>query len=158
MKTQEEILAKMEEVGADDFFGTKRGDLLEFLDFKHAKAFLKDEFIKEVESKKKKWNKKISPSKEIKDYMEFAWEKANGCRGLSASRSLEHMQAWLWLDGKDKMIKACEDYQYYGKPQLIMICEEYKIDWKQYDNGVCKNSEEGDGIPTDEVLLGMRSR
>jgi len=74
--------------------------------------------------------------------MPFAWEKANGCRGISASRSLRHMVAWLWLDGQDEFLEKwndLRDYEYYGKPQLIAICELYGIDWKKFDDGVRTN-------------------
>lgn len=141
VRTQEEILQRIEDRKDDDFFGFETGDYVDFLTFENAKPFLKEGVTKS--QWEKKYNRPLTdPVKEIKDYMEFAWDKANNCRGLSAGRSLNHMVAWLWLAGEDEFLKEhnnLEDYEFYGKPQLIAICEKYNIDWKQYDNGVRTN-------------------
>ncbi len=84
---------------------------------------------------------------EMRDYMSFAWDKANNCRGLSAYRSMVHYKVWLWLL-KDDSIDT-EEYEYYGKPQLAMICKKYGF--RNEDNGIWKNSELDDGIPAKEV-------
>lgn len=75
------------------------------------------------------------------EYMPFAWEKANNCRGLSAGRSLAHYTAWLWLDGDNEIWPTLEDYEYYGKDKLVEICNYLGIDSKQWDDGIRKNSE-----------------
>jgi len=138
MRTQEEIVKRFGERKKNDMFGFEISEYIKYLDYEHAKPFLKDG------TKEKDWEpEKVTPAEKIKDYMKFAWEKANGCRGISAGRSLSHMVAWLWLDGQDKFLKEwhnLEDYEYYGKPQLIAICKLYGIDWKQYDDGVRTNT------------------
>lgn len=108
------------------------------MDYEHAKPFLKDD------AKPENWRQeKRAPVEIIKNYMKFAWGKANDCRGISASRSLSHMVAWLWLDEQDEFLikewNDLRDYEYYGKPQLIAICQLYGIEWKQLDNGVRTN-------------------
>jgi len=137
MRTQEEIVKKFETRKGHDMFGWEIHEYLDYLDYEHAKPFLKDS-VKEED-----WEQeKRTPAEKIKDYMNFAWEKANNCRGISASRSLSHMVAWLWLDGQDEFLKEWNElrnYEYYGKPQLIAICEKYGIDWKQYDDGARTN-------------------
>jgi len=137
MKTQEEIVKRISERKGSDLLGFEKNEYIYFLDYEHAKPFLKDD------TDPKNWRQeKREPAKIIKNYMSFAWDKANGCRGISAGRSLKHMVAWLWLDKQDKFLKEwnnLEDYEYYGKPQLIAICELYGIDWKQYDDGVRTN-------------------
>ena len=144
MRTQEEIVKRIDERKKYDMFGWEIGEYIDCLDYEHGKPFLK----KEVE--KKDWKpRRINPIKEIKDYMPFAWEKANGCRGISAGRSLMHLTAWLWLDGQDEFLKKwnnLREYEYYGKPQLIAICELYGIDWKQFDDGVRTNVGSGRGM------------
>ena len=77
-------------------------------------------------------------------YMEFAWGKANGMRGISASRSIAHYIAWTWLAGDAEFSAKIESddlegYCYYGKPILESICEFYGWDWKVWDNGVRTN-------------------
>jgi len=66
------------------------------------------------------------------DYMEFAWEKANDERGMSAYRSMAHYTSWLWLDGDEYLWKTLEGYTDYGRPQLIEICKYLGIDWKPF--------------------------
>ena len=85
-----------------DIFGFIRTDLICTLPYEHAKPFLNEEVNKE------EWELKSCPRPtgvlaEMKKYMNFAWDKANNCRGLSACRSLMHMQAWLWLLGEDEV-------------------------------------------------------
>jgi hypothetical protein len=127
MKTQEEILVQIEKLEPDDFFGHQRSDLLNHLDFENARPFLKEGMI---ESQWKKETK--SPKKLMIDYMAFAWEKALGHRGLSASRSMDHYTAWLWLDGDETLRHTLADYTDYGKPQLVEICEYLGIDPEKY--------------------------
>lgn len=137
-RTQEEIIKRFNERKGDDLFGFETDEYLPYLDYEHAKPFLK-EGAKERDYEQEK----MTPIRKIKDYMSFAWGKANSCRGISAGRSLSYMVAWLWLDGQDEFLKKwndLRDYEYYGKPQLIAICELYKIDWKQYDDGVRTNT------------------
>ena len=148
-RTQDEIVARIRTRKNHDFLGFEVVEYVNYLDYAHAKEFLKRK------STEKQWGEveAKSPENVIKDYMPFAWDKANGCRGISASRSIEHMVAWLWLDGKDWLEKDYdENYQYYGKPQLVRVCEEYGIDWRALDNDRWRNSEDGKAISADEAL------
>jgi len=137
MRTQEEIVKRFKTRKEHDMFGWEIHEYLDYLDYEHAKPFLK------ANTKEESWEiEKMTPAEKIKDYMKFAWGKANNCRGISAGRSLSHMVAWLWLDGQDEFLKEWNElrnYEYYGKPQLIAICEKYGIDWKQYDDGARTN-------------------
>jgi hypothetical protein len=152
MHTEQEILSRMKEVESRDWLGTQRSDLMEFLSYVNAKQFLKEDTTAE------KWAevvaKRKSPAEQIREYLPFAWDKANNCRGISAGRSIDHMMAWLWLDGKDDLAKECEDYNLYGKPQLAKISDAYGVDWRKLDND-CWTNEEGErGITADEALAG----
>ena len=125
-KTQDEILERIEKMKGNNFFGFETGNLVNFLEFENAKEFLKDDVTKD------EWEKvrEFDPAKEIKRYMSFAWEKANDHRGLSSSRSLSHMRAWLWLDGQDDLLKFLDNdsnYAPYGKPVLSKICLHYGL-------------------------------
>ncbi len=80
MKTQEEILARMNGKEHQDLFETQHSDLLIYLDFENAKEFLKEGVTKEEFDK----CKKESPKWEIKEYMSFALDKCTRHRGLSA--------------------------------------------------------------------------
>lgn len=146
-RTQKEILARIKEIEPKDFFGFQSNDLLGFLTFENVKPWLKEGATED------KWEQETDPVERIKDYMPFAWDKANNCRGLSAGRSIEHMKAWVWLDGNTDLFKQLEeDYEYYGKPHLVKVCEAYGIDWKPLDNDVWVNNEYENGITAEEAL------
>jgi len=64
----------------------------------------------------------------MREYMSFAQEKARRHRGISASRSIEHFKAWLWVLCDDDLLGFCEDdsnYTNYGAPMLAAICAKY---------------------------------
>lgn len=135
-RTQTEIVKRIKERKDQDFFGFEINDYLAYLNFKHAKQFLGEN------AKEREWGPEtLGPEERIRDYMAFAWDKANHKRGLSAGRSISHMIAWLWLDGQDEFLSAnnLDDYEFYGKPHLIAICELYGIDHTEYDDGVREN-------------------
>jgi hypothetical protein len=117
-------------------FGFQRNDMLEHLDFDHAKQFLKD---RSTEAEWEKARAKKTPKEFMIEYMEFAWDKANEKRGLSAMRSMEHYRAWLWLDGDDVIWPELRAYTFYGKPHLIRICHYLSIDPTQFDDGIREN-------------------
>lgn len=120
----------------DIFAGMVSGDFLEFLDYAHAKEFLKagvteEEFMKTAPKEPTRENVIAT----MLGYMPFAWEKANGERGLSAARSMYHYTNWLWLLGNEDELNLAEeigDYDDYGKTNLRTICEKYGWDWKQW--------------------------
>lgn len=147
MRTEQEILARIEEIKERDWLGFERGDLISALSFDAAKPFLKPEATAEG------WVRLDDPMVAIKEYMAFAWDKANNCRGLSAGRSMTHMLAWLWLAEENEFVSRMdlEDYSHYGKPQLRAICEHFEIDWRQYDDGRWANSESDTGVPPESV-------
>lgn len=146
-RTQDEIVARIRGVEPRDIFGFERGDLLEYLDWEHAKEFLnldaraEDFKITDVE-----------PAAKIERYLPFAWDKANNCRGISANRSMCHMAAWLWLDGHDRMADEVHDYNFYGKPHLVRISELYGVDWKELDDGEWVNNESDDPLSAEDVM------
>lgn len=123
MRTQEELVEKTREE-AKKFLGFGADVLLPYLDYAHAKEFLRDDITEE------KWNERaIDPSeeralKDMADYMAFAWGKVSDHRGISAQRSVDKMGAWAWLLGRDDVVKALEEapYENYGAPKLAVVC------------------------------------
>lgn len=151
MKTQVEIINKIKEIekNGEDFFGVTRSDLVDFLTFENAKTFLKEDVTE------KSWNELrakigifVEGSDEVAinrmlDYLPFAWEKANDCRGLSASRSIDHMKAYLWLLGDEELLNYIKNnYMLYGKNILKKISVKYKFEWEKHHNGLSGNSED----------------
>ena len=111
-KTPQEIAAHIAAIADSDWMGTTRSDLIDYLPFDLAKEHLKPEATQDM------WDEREikSPLDAAKDYLEFAWGKANDCRGLSAGRSLDHLKAWLWLAGFEQIVKEhFAHYDRYGK-------------------------------------------
>lgn len=138
MKTESEILARIEARKEGDMFGFEWPYYLSSLSFEAAKPYLNPEATGDD------W--KVKTLDEIRaeaiDYMPFAWEKANNCRGLSAARSISHFQAWLWLLGADHAwVDGLGRYRHYGKDKLVEICNYLGLDSKQWDDGIRINSE-----------------
>ena len=133
MRTQEEILAKIKEIEGNDFFGFEKSDYIDFLDYEHAKPFLKDTATPESWKKERQEDVK----KLMRDYLPFAFEKALGRRGISASRSISYFKAWLWIAGVEGLIE--DDYEDYGLENLRNIARYLNVDYSkyydQYDKG-----------------------
>lgn len=148
-RSQKEIMERFDAVEKTDFLGFQRSDLIDYMIYDNAKPYLNDTVLRE------EWEgrKYLSPADRIKEYMPFAWEKANNCRGLSAVRSVEHMKTWLWLDGKDELAEKLEPvFEYYGKTCLVLICREYDIDWEALDNGEWVQEEYGPVMKAKDAL------
>lgn len=137
MRTDKEILDRIEFVKESDWMGTETSDLLIRLSFDVAKPFL-------VEGAEESEWKMISRDRdyvldEMFEYMSFAWDKANNGRGLSASRSMRHFSAWTWLIGDDDKLPNLNNYEFYGKDNLkdnlCAICKLYGWDSNQWDDG-----------------------
>ena len=138
-RTQDEIVARIKEVEKQDFFGVMRGNFLSYLDFEHAKEFLKPEVTKEKWDADREGVTDVPVKTLMTEYMSFAWEKANDKRGLSAARSMDHYNAWLWLLKYEALRKITESYQYYGKDVLVEICKFLGLDPAKWDDGVREN-------------------
>ncbi len=135
MKSDQEILDKLEEYKDKDFFGVIHGDLATRLPFELAKLFLKEDLL-EIDYVRQPRDRD-SVIDQMRDYISFAWDKANSGRGLSAGRSLDHFTAWIWLLGDDANFPDLQNYNYYGKDHLVKICEFYGF--TNEDNGIREN-------------------
>ena len=141
MRNPEEIVQRIMDRENHDYFGFEISEYVARLSFSHAKQFLKPE-VKEEE-----WKPNDDDlNKTISAYLPFAWEKANGCRGISAYRSILHFIAWFWLLGdpfhEEIQKEFYERYCYYGKPILIKISNHVGFDWTREDNGIRTNTDE----------------
>lgn len=135
-RTPEEIVSRMRDHG--DIFGFAAEALLDCVSSPHADVVLKPEYhgkhVATVTTLE-------HASACARDYCRFAWGKARGQRGISASRSVTKLAAWMWLIGRDDLVAFAEDdgnYAQYGVPILKKISEE--MGW---------------GIPNDPDLAAM---
>lgn len=117
MKNIETIKQKMESVKDEDFLGFICGDLIDTLPFEDAKEYLKDGITKE-EWEETRLKTDADVIKKMKGYIDFAYDKAENQRGLSANRSIMHFQAWSFLvdDGLHEWInnEYATNYDNYG--------------------------------------------
>lgn len=128
MKTLEEILAFYQAHQGRDFLGFAAEVLVPYLPFDLAKSFLKPEVTADQWTSKPIAEDAIR--EDMRDYMAFAWSKVDDHRGISASRSVEKMGAWLWLLGDEEMYALTDDdarYAQYGAPILKAISEKYEF-------------------------------
>jgi len=130
MRTVGEVAAFYQGAKDRDMFGSIAGILVPFLPFDLARPFL------EAGSTKEEWERDGVPYplvrefilEQLKDYMDFAWEKAEDHRGLSALRSHEKMKAWLWLLEDEETLRFAatdKNYNPYGAPILAAISKKY---------------------------------
>ena len=140
MRTDDEVIARVHEVAKSgrDWLGTEQSDLIVRLPFDAAKPFLNEKATSEDWTVQPRDRESVLA--EAKEYMSFAWDKANNCRGISAGRSMSHYSAWMWLIGED--FGDLTDYEHYGKPQLKAICDRFGWDSSQWDDGIRVNSED----------------
>lgn len=149
-RTVDEIKAQMEAYKkAGGLFDFRPADLVEYLEWKDALEFLNEDAQRDKDDPKAEsdWNlnRKDTSDKDgiikvISDYLAFAWDKANGQRGISAGRSMNHYSVWFWLLGDDaKIVDDFNNYQYYGKPYLVEITKFLELNPDDYDDGERSN-------------------
>lgn len=128
MQTQKAIQARYDERKGSDFLGFEVNEYLSALEYEYVKDLLKKGETEES------WGPPTLQTDEdvmgqMRDYMEFAFEKANNQRGISADRSICHYIAWTWLIDPEFSAKLEEEYKgnyhSYGKHLLVGICKHY---------------------------------
>jgi len=131
MKTQQEILKRVKSItenNYNDIFGCWFGDLAVYLNKDDIKQFCKDG------ADLSRFPEPLSDDiikKEIENYLEFAYEKADDQRGISSERSIIHFTNWLWLLDDFELLSFAQDesnYPYYGLPILDKIAQKYNIE------------------------------
>lgn len=136
MRTQAEILQRIEDRTGADIFGFECEQYLlaltlESIETLRGTVIKKDADLTEWEPG---YPDITSVLAEMTDYMDFAWEKANDCRGISAMRTLQKYTGWLWLIDENRF-GDLTDYDHYGKEHLIKISEFLGVDHAALDNG-----------------------
>lgn len=128
-RSHEEILAEFNRRDNNGFlFDFGLDDLIFRLPFDLAKPHLSDEATEENTKYLRKSMLYHDIIAEMREYMVFAWDKANDERGLSAIRSIQYFTAWLWLLGDEETFAFAsndDNYAMYGRPILAKICEVY---------------------------------
>lgn len=135
MRTQQEILDKYNKE-KDEFFSFAE-DLIPYLSYENALPILKTHGVEmtkdEYEEKEAKEYSIEAIKKEMLDYLDFAFDKADRHRGLSAGRSIEHYEYWVFLLNDEKLQEDFDNAEYknYGVPKLAVIAEYLGVDFPE---------------------------
>jgi len=154
-RTNDELAERFKEPGG--MFGFHRDVLFEYMPWEAVKDSLKEEFVAKVEAGEEKWEP-LPMIRELvladaKEYTAFAWGKAMNHRGLSASRSINKLQAWCWLLNDDEALKIVNDddlYGPYGVPILLRVSKHFGWDVPEGSEGTAGGGTVGrmmDGMP-----------
>lgn len=125
MRSFEEIVEKIK--GSTSLFGFDAEVMVGYLPFEAAAPLLKEG------ARAEDWEQEpYTRSAVIADmarYLEFAWEKVQHHRGLSALRSIEKIGAYLWLLGDDDVLNRFREapYAQYGAPGLKLAADAYGL-------------------------------
>jgi hypothetical protein len=146
LPTQEEIKTRLLEAQERDVLGFEWHEYIPFLKKEDVKEYLKEDVSEEDIDKFIQPLTREHLLKKMHDYMSFAWDKANNCRGISANRSIMHYIAWIFLAGEKEFSEEIskefdKNYRFYGKPILEKICNHYGWDYKQWDDGMRSDTE-----------------
>lgn len=122
LRTFEEIAEQCKKIAKDDMLGWNIPDYVSYLPYKYAKEYLKDDVTEESWKEDLKEYTLDNVIAVMKDYLSFAFGKAEGERGISSNRNIDHYKNWFWLLGEDEMSEGCWDnYHSYGLPKLRVI-------------------------------------
>ena len=163
LPTQAEIVQRWKARADNDPLGFEIFEYGACLDADHVRPFMKPD------ADLTEWKPAYTTAKEVEErlrgYMDFAWDKANNRRGISANRSIMHAIAWLWLmGGKHREFGAVveqmfeEHYVEYGKAILATICEHLDIDWRKLDDDAWVNDEFEEGRPAADAFANWEGR
>jgi len=127
LPSQGEILARVRRIreGGEDFFGFRQEVLLEYLDRDH----FRDVAGPDADLSDLSFAPPSLPPLEAAGYLEFAFWKALGHRGISASRSVQKLEEYAWLAGRGDVTTVMENapYAQYGVPKLVVYAEAFGL-------------------------------
>lgn len=125
MRTLEEVTKRFTE--SKSMFGFDREVLMDYLTYEQLKPHLKAE-VKPEEVVAQPITRE-GVMKALAEYLVFAWGKAGDHRGISASRSVEKLETWVWLLGDDKLLAdfKAAGYSNYGCPKLKLLSERLEL-------------------------------
>lgn len=131
-RSPEEIRARLNAEAKG--FGFDKEIYLDYLSFDDALSFLTEDARKKYGEGGEPWPRIDAvdeAAQDFLDYMNFAWGKAEDQRGISASRSIQKLGAWLWLLGRNDLVATIENddlYNPYGAPALVAVCDDLGVE------------------------------
>lgn len=128
-RSQDEIVARIEAYAGStskDYFGFRHGVLVAHLDFEHAQPYLKDGVTTQ------EWAATQEDlTAAAQRCLKFAISKVEDHRGISADRSVQKLEEYAWLLGRDDVVAAMEaaDYPQYGAPKVKAFADGMGWPW-----------------------------
>jgi hypothetical protein len=137
-RTQDEIKARYE--AENDMFGFAREVLAESMNLTSLAAHGYD--ITQLDGWEPVAGDKLETN--AREYLDFAIEKIEGHRGISASRSVDKLTAYAWLLGRDDVVQAMAEagYAQYGAPKIKAFAT--TLGWRWPDDVDLNRMADGD--------------
>lgn len=165
MRTQDQIEAYFKENRG--MFSAHEEALVEFLEWRRAKPYLQDDYVKRVEDGDETWTP-LPLYRELvlaaaENYTIFAWGKAMDHRGLSAGAAISKLRVWMWLLSDDEavgILDVGDHYSPYGVPMLMRLCKHFGWPMPDGSTGTHEGGTVGrmmDGLPCCDYCGGCRS-
>lgn len=123
---------------SDSFFGFDIEVAITVLPYEDCKHVFNDKFKEKIikgEYKHLHTKDVMEVAQDFLDYMVFAWSKAIDERGISASRSIDKLGAWMEILSRPDVAEVLHDddlYNPYGRPALRNACGMLGIDCPDY--------------------------
>jgi hypothetical protein len=117
------------ELEEGSFFGFEREVYIAHLPFEEAKKYFKKEYVEKIESGQDLYRyveNIYETTQDMLDYLIFGYMKALNQRGISASRTINKMAAYMFILGREDLEKLVSDenlYSPYGMPALVALTE-----------------------------------
>lgn len=130
-RTPAEIVARMRDNA--DVFGFAAEVLLAFVGSPDCDELLKPEFKGKQVAEVRTVEHAMACAR---DYYRFAWGKVLDHRGISASRSITKLAAWMWVAGRDDLaalLHRDDLYTPYGAPALKALGAALGWPWPEDD-------------------------
>lgn len=144
MKTNEDILERIQELETTDMFKWESNLLITFLPLHLAKPLLESRGLKHGD----RWiDQDRSPEAmldKIRQFMDIALETVIAHRGTKTQRSVDYLRAWIWLMEDEVMLTYMDNpdhFPQYGAPILREICRRYQLPWPSDNPGLQRMAE-----------------
>jgi len=157
MRTDQEILDRIQEMLKWNVAGLTYGDLSSYLPFEALKTLLSARVAAAIEERG------VFPAQQPRDdqtirgkiihQLPSAWRDANNCNLLATQINLLNFSNLLWLLGDDFFSQEIIiPGDYFGKKALVIISEAVGFDWRELDDDIWV-TEDGDSVlHADEAL------
>jgi len=160
-RNQASIVQRIREIdevaGTRDPFGVERSRLLDALDWAHAQQFLKDG-VGFDEAAWEAGDRRIRNVSDVKaqmaGHLDFAFIKANACKGIAVARSLAHFRGLAWLAAAGELFETLDEdeMRFYGKPKLVAVANYIGFDWRSVDDDQWVEAPNDEPLTADDAL------